>query len=172
MTTPIEFCPKREWGVHCPCWTKSVGVCCVCGADRTHDLVFRALDNAVDNEYAELHASPLLMAVDLVAHDAELEHLQPYELEIDCEMWLVERGRLTYYWDDMRHLVCRPYSVNLLHLMAEDLEIKRGWFHGGRRPHYDIPRGKGLEVAGRAKLVMPRELLAIIKAGQEKPYGW
>lgn len=169
---PIEFCSKRDWQVHCPCWGKSVGVCCACGADRTHDLVFRALDNMIDNEYQELHASPLLMAVDLCTHDADLEKFYPFELEIDVESWLVERRMLTYYRDSMRHLVCRPYSVNLLHHMAADLDIKRCWFHGKHRRHYDIPKKKMIEVAGRSTLVMPRDILAIIKAGEWRPGPW
>ena len=31
MSDP-SVCPKRDWQVHCPCWTKNVGPCCACGA--------------------------------------------------------------------------------------------------------------------------------------------
>jgi tetraacyldisaccharide-1-P 4'-kinase len=33
-------------------------------------------------------------------------------------------------------LVCCPYSIENLHRMAGDLNIKRCWFH---KDHYDIP---------------------------------
>ena len=42
------------------------------------------------------------------------------------------------YCDDKRHLVCIPYSVQNLHRMAEDLGIRKCWFH---KNHYDIPKG-------------------------------
>lgn len=51
-----------------------------------------------------------------------------------------EPDRLHYFADDKRHLICVPYSVPNLHRMAEDLGIKRCWFHSGRFPHYDIPK--------------------------------
>jgi hypothetical protein len=44
--------------------------------------------------------------------------------------------------------------------MAEDLNIKRCWFH---KDHYDIPKRRVDEIAGKAKLLRPREILMIIK---------
>jgi Protein of unknown function (DUF4031) len=75
---------------------------------------------------------------------------------------------LRYICDDMRHLVCLPFSVENLHLMAADLGIKRCWFHnsaGGRYPHYDIPKRRVTEVTARCQLVSPREILRIVKGG-------
>lgn len=67
---------------------------------------------------------------------------------------------MEYFFDNMRHLVCKPYSIENLHKMAEDLGIKRCWFH---KDHYDIPKRRVDEIAGKAKLVRPREILMIIK---------
>lgn len=66
---------------------------------------------------------------------------------------------LEYYCDDQRHLVCKPYSKKNLHRMAEDLGIKRCWFH---RDHYDIPKGRILEIRSKCKSVRPRDILKII----------
>lgn len=73
---------------------------------------------------------------------------------------------VTYYCDSMRHLVCLPYSVENLHKMAEDLGIKKCWFHSGRHKHYDIPLKKIEHVLGRAEVVSPRRILEIIKTGR------
>ena len=67
---------------------------------------------------------------------------------------------MEYFYDDMRHLVCKPYSIENLHAMAQDLGIKRCWFH---KNHYDIPKKRIQEIAGKAKKISPREILAIIK---------
>lgn len=67
---------------------------------------------------------------------------------------------MEYFFDNMRHLVCKPYSIENLHKMAEDLNIKRCWFH---KDHYDIPKRRVNEIAGKAKLIRPREILMIIK---------
>ena len=37
-------------------------------------------------------------------------------------------SKVDYLCDSERHLVCYPYSIKNLHLMAIDLEIKRCWF--------------------------------------------
>lgn len=50
---------------------------------------------------------------------------------------------LKYCCDEARHLVCLPYTVDNLHRMAEDLGIKRCWFH---KDHYDIPKRRIAEV--------------------------
>jgi hypothetical protein len=71
---------------------------------------------------------------------------------------------LTYYCDDMRHLVCVPYTVENLHRMAEDLGIKRAWFHvGASYPHYDIPKRRIAEIQAKCTVISPRQLLAIVK---------
>ena len=40
-------------------------------------------------------------------------------------------------YDDQRHLIAVPYSLENLHRAAEQLGIKRCWFH---KDHYDIPK--------------------------------
>ena len=64
----------------------------------------------------------------------------------------------------MRHLVCLPYTVPNLHLMAQDLGIKRCWFHPSKgHPHYDIPKRRVVELQARCTVVSPRDILAIMK---------
>lgn len=69
---------------------------------------------------------------------------------------------MTYFCDDKRHLVRVPYSVDNLHIMAEDLGINRCWFHSGDKPHYDIPKKRIQEVTDRCTMVSPKEILKII----------
>lgn len=70
---------------------------------------------------------------------------------------------MIFYCDKMRHLVCIPYSLENLHRMAEALDIKPGWFHKGRFPHYDIPKRRIEEIQAKCRLVSARDILAIIK---------
>jgi hypothetical protein len=70
--------------------------------------------------------------------------------------------RIVYICDAHRHLVCQPYSVEGLHQMARDLGIHRGWFHGGKHPHYDIPKKREAEIKARCRVVSSRDILAII----------
>lgn len=71
---------------------------------------------------------------------------------------------LAYYCDEMRHLVCTPYSVLNLHKMAADLGIHRCWYHASAKyPHYDIPKRRIKEIQARCKVVSPREILAIMR---------
>lgn len=67
---------------------------------------------------------------------------------------------LEYYSDNMRHLVCKPYSIENLHIMAEDLGIKKCWFH---KNHYDIPKKRIKEIGNKTIVVSPKEILKIIK---------
>lgn len=71
--------------------------------------------------------------------------------------------------DDRRHLVCWPYSVENLHRMAEELGIKRCWFHGGRLAHYDIPKRRITEITGLTRVVDSRTILSVIKGGVPPP---
>ncbi len=73
---------------------------------------------------------------------------------------------MRYLCDGMRHLVCLPYSIENLHLMAARLGIKRCWYHAGRYPHYDIPKRRITEITAKCELVTPRVILAIIKGGK------
>lgn len=70
---------------------------------------------------------------------------------------------LTYLCDTRRHLICIPYSIENLHRMAEDLGIKRCWFH---KNHYDIPMRRGKDIMARCQLVSSREIFLIIKGAQ------
>lgn len=76
---------------------------------------------------------------------------------------------LEYITDGKRHLICRPYSVLNLHRMAEDLDIKRCWFHAKGKttklPHYDIPLRRKKEIEDVCNKVTPRVLSQIIKDG-------
>lgn len=75
-------------------------------------------------------------------------------------------NNLTYYCDNQRHLVCKPYSVNNLHRMAEDLNIHRCWFHNHKKfPHYDIPKKRIVDIQSRCTVVSPQEILLITQPG-------
>jgi len=69
---------------------------------------------------------------------------------------------LKFYCDNSRHLVCVPYSIGNLHLMAEELDIKRCWFH---KDHYDIPKRRIEEIQAKCDVVSPRDIVYIIKNG-------
>ena len=66
---------------------------------------------------------------------------------------------IQYVCDNQRHLVCIPYSIKNLHKMADDLGIKRCWFH---KNHYDIPKRRVDEISTKCLIVSPKELLKII----------
>lgn len=71
---------------------------------------------------------------------------------------------LKYYCDDMRHLVCTPYSIENLHRMAVELGVKRCWFHArSAYPHYDLPKTRIAEISAKCEILDAREILQIIK---------
>ena len=70
---------------------------------------------------------------------------------------------MRYLCDAKRHLICVPYSVENLHLMAAELGIRRCWFH---RDHYDIPKRRIAEVTARCELVDSRTIVKIIRTGE------
>lgn len=67
---------------------------------------------------------------------------------------------MEYYCDNARHLVCKPYSIENLHKMADDLSIKRCWFH---KNHYDIPEDRIEEIQSKCIVVSSKEIVRIIK---------
>jgi FMN phosphatase YigB (HAD superfamily) len=70
-------------------------------------------------------------------------------------------SQLVYICDNARHLVCIPYSVDNLHAMAQNLGIKRCWFHGD---HYDIPKGRVESVKAQChRVVASRDIVRIVK---------
>lgn len=70
---------------------------------------------------------------------------------------------MKYFCDNQRHLVCVPYSVDNLHKMADDLGIKRCWFHASRYKHYDIPKKRVEEIQAKCIVVSAKEILEICK---------
>lgn len=71
---------------------------------------------------------------------------------------------LRFYCDEMRHLVCVPYSTSNLHWMARFLNIKRCWFHASKNHHhYDIPKRRIKEIEAHCNFVSARLILRIIK---------
>ena len=87
----------------------------------------------------------------------------PHCFCLNFSVIFVKNIQMKYYCDNQRHLVCHPYSVENLHLMASDLDIKRHWFHGGKNPHYDIPKRRIREIQSKCEIVSPSEILNIIK---------
>lgn len=79
-------------------------------------------------------------------------------------------GHLRYFCDNARHLICLPYTKANLHTMAQDLGIKRCWYHASpRHPHYDIPKRQIERIMNdpRVTVVSPRGILRLMKG--EKP---
>lgn len=72
-------------------------------------------------------------------------------------------SKTRYICDRKRHLVCFPYSIQNLHRMAEELGIKRCWFH---RNHYDIPKRMNDELlaSGKVQVVHTRTIVEIIQS--------
>lgn len=69
---------------------------------------------------------------------------------------------MIYLCDTKRHLVCEPYSIDNLHKMAEDLNIKRCWFH---KDHYDIPKRRVKEITDKCNIISSKEILLITRYG-------
>lgn len=67
---------------------------------------------------------------------------------------------MLYLTDKKRHLICYPYSIENLHLMADDLNIKRCWFH---KNHYDIPKKRINEITAKCIIISCKNILKIIK---------
>ncbi len=66
---------------------------------------------------------------------------------------------MIYYCDKNRHLVCEPYSKENLFKMAEELQIKKCWFH---KDHFDIPLRRIEEITKKCELVSSKKILEII----------
>jgi len=63
---------------------------------------------------------------------------------------------MKYFCDNKRHLICVPYSIDNLHKMAIDLNIKRCWFH---KNHYDIPKKRINEITDKCELITTKEII-------------
>jgi len=46
--------------------------------------------------------------------------------------------------------------------MAKELNIKKGWYHGGKHPHYDIPKKRFDEIAQKCIITSPKVIFRII----------
>lgn len=66
---------------------------------------------------------------------------------------------MKYVTDGRRHLICVPYSVDNLHQMADQLGLKRCWFH---KNHYDIPMRRKAEIEALCELVSSKDIVRII----------
>lgn len=83
------------------------------------------------------------------------------------ESW---QAYLRFYCDNMRHLVCLPYTVANLHTMAKALGIKRCWFHRHKKhPHYDIPLRRIAEIQSKVTVVSTRDMARIMRG--EDPFN-
>ena len=69
--------------------------------------------------------------------------------------------KLKYVCDNSRHLICVPYSKDNLHIMAEQLDLKRCWFH---KNHYDIPVRRRKEIESKCHKVSSKEIVEIIRS--------
>jgi hypothetical protein len=67
---------------------------------------------------------------------------------------------MRYLTDGKRHLICEPYSIDNLHLMANHLGIKRCWFH---KDHYDIPKSMKEEIEAKCELISSKEIVRIMR---------
>lgn len=72
---------------------------------------------------------------------------------------------LKYYCDTYKvngeirpHLVCLPYSIVNLHIMANALGIRPCWFH---KDHYDIPKRRVREIMAQCTIVDTRHIVSI-----------
>ena len=67
---------------------------------------------------------------------------------------------MEFICDSHRHLVCLPYSIENLHKMASELDIKPCWFH---KDHYDIPKKRIEEIESKCRIVTTKEIVGIVR---------
>lgn len=96
-----------------------------------------------------------------------LLELKPMKYEPKHLIKMINIGKpvLRYISDDKRHLICIPYSIENLHKMAEDLGIKRCWFH---KDHYDIPKRRIDEIREKTEWFSSKQIVKVIKEYNEK----
>lgn len=51
-------------------------------------------------------------------------------------------------------------------MMAEELGIARCWYHGGRLPHYDMPKKRMDEITAKCIVVSSKEIVRIARLAQ------
>lgn len=69
--------------------------------------------------------------------------------------------KLKYVCDTKRHLICVPYTIENLHIMAEQLNLKKCWFH---KNHYDIPVKRKEEIEKLCQVISSKEIVEIIRS--------
>jgi hypothetical protein len=79
---------------------------------------------------------------------------------------------MVYITDGKRHLVCIPYSVDYLHLMADILGIKRCWYHHTPYPHYDIPKRRVDEIEERCIIVSSKDIVRICRGEYDEGHDF
>lgn len=90
-------------------------------------------------------------------------------IEHTCNNQIDYTTELEYLTDGKRHLICVPYSIENLHIMADRLFINRCHYHyknkktGKIKPHYDIPIFRMDEIHSHCKMVNTKEIVNIIK---------
>ena len=72
---------------------------------------------------------------------------------------------MDYVTDGKRHLICLPYSIQNLHKMAEELHIKRCWYHSS---HYDIPKRRIKEIESLCGRITSKDILSIIRHSKKE----
>lgn len=85
----------------------------------------------------------------------------PSFISISEGFFIYLRMKLRYVCDNKRHLICVPYSIENLHIMAEELGLKRCWFH---KNHYDLPVKRREELEKKCQKVSSKEIVEIIRS--------
>jgi hypothetical protein len=84
---------------------------------------------------------------------------------------------MRFLTDGKRHLICVPYSISGLHVMAAVLKIDRCFYHfknkntGRIRPHYDIPAKRKNEIEALCEHVSAKEITTIINKYTDSIYN-
>jgi hypothetical protein len=72
----------------------------------------------------------------------------------------ISESVMIFVTDGKRHLICIPYSVENLHRMADELSIKRCWFH---KDHYDIPKRRQKEIESKCEIISSKKIVQVMK---------
>lgn len=93
----------------------------------------------------------------------DVDYKAKADLIIDAVDFLQKKGvnAVATLFDNKRHLICYPYSIENLHWIANQHGIKRHWFHASKFPHYDIPKRKVGKIKGIE--VSSKQIVSIIK---------
>jgi len=70
---------------------------------------------------------------------------------------------MKFLTDRKRHLICEPYSIENLHIMAITLGIAKCWFH---KDHYDIPKKRIEEIESKCEIISSKEIVKIVRYGR------